>query len=194
MTHLFTFASLIILLVSCGNSNSIREKELALRERELALKEQELALKESSANTEFDYEAPTSYTSSTADIPAKQQQTKATVISRQKSESELRAELYNTEKRNPKNYLSVDYDLTYKVLTGEDKISGQIYNYASITTFKDIKLKVSYFSDTDTEITSKIYVVYDYVHPGGSTPFVIKTFSPEGTKKINVKISNAIPD
>jgi type II secretory pathway pseudopilin PulG len=181
----------LFLFNSCDESNSLKEEELALRERELALKEQELALKESSANTEFDNEASTS---STANKTAKQYQTKATSISRQKSESELRAELYNTEKGNPKNYLSVDYDLTYKVLTGEDKISGQIYNYASITTFKDIKIKVSYFSDTDTEITSKIYVVYDYVHPGGSTPFVIKTYSPEGTKKINVKINNAIPD
>jgi hypothetical protein len=178
------------ILTSCSNSDSAKEEELALREREIALKERELELKHGSENHLASNDA-TLESTQTAYTSKKTTQTKGY---KSKTEAELREELYETEKSNPKNYLSVDYDLSYKILTGEEKITGTIYNYASIATFKDIELRVTYFSGTETEIKSETYVIYDYVHPGGSTPFIIKTYYPEGTKTIGVKVKTATPD
>ena len=173
------FIILILTISSCNNSSS-SEKELELRERELALRERELSMENNSGNAvsnESGINQNSSYSNSS----------KPSV----KTESELRQDLSKKEGRNPKNYLSVDYDLTYKVLSGEDKITGTIYNTATIATFKDIVLTVSYSSATDTRLGKEDYVIYDYVYPGSSIPFKIKTYSPQGTKKIGVTIKSA---
>lgn len=111
---------------------------------------------------------------------------------RQKTEDELREELYKKELRKPKEYLTVTYDLTYRVFSGKDEIKGTIYNNANFASFKDVVLTVAYFSATDTEIDREIFTVYDYVYAGSSSDFVIKTYSPQGTKKIGVYIKNAV--
>jgi hypothetical protein len=110
---------------------------------------------------------------------------------REKSPEELRQDLKRKEIRSPKDYLTVTYSLDYKVLSGKDVINGKIYNSATIATFKDVHLIVTYLTGTDSEIGSEEYVVYKYVYSGGSTAFQIKTNSPSSTKKIAVNISSA---
>jgi hypothetical protein len=173
------FIILILIISSCNNSSS-SEKELELRERELELRERELSMGNNSDNTQ-------------SNESVSNQNSTYTNTSRQsvKTESELRQDLSTKEGRNPKNYLSVDYDLTYKVLSGQDKITGRIYNTATMATFKDVVLTVSYSTETNTSLGKENYIIYDYVYPGSSVPFTIKTYSPEGRKKIGVTIKSA---
>jgi hypothetical protein len=173
------FIILILIISSCNNSSS-SEKELELRERELELRERELSMGNNSDNTQSNESV--SNQNSTYNNTSRQ-----SVM----SESELRQDLSTKEGRNPKNYLSVDYDLTYKVLSGQDKITGTIYNTATMATFKDVVLTVSYSTETNTSLGKENYVIYDYVYPGSSIPFTIKTYSPQGTKKIGVSIKSA---
>lgn len=111
---------------------------------------------------------------------------------REKTPEELRQELYSKEKKKPKDYLSVSYNLDYKVFSGKDVINGTIYNSATMASFKDVVLKVTYSTGTGTELGSEEYVIYKYVYPGSSTSFQIKTVSPSSTKQIGVKIKSAI--
>lgn len=173
------FIILILIISSCNNSSN-SEKELELRERELELRERELSRENNSDNTQ-------------SNESVSNQNSTYTNTSRQsvRTESELRQDLSTKEGRNPKNYLSVDYDLTYKVLSGQDKITGTIYNTATMATFKDVVLTVSYSTETNTSLGKENYVIYDYVYPGSSIPFTIKTYSPQGTKKIGVSIKSA---
>ena len=97
---------------------------------------------------------------------------------REKTPEELRQELYGKEKRNPDEYLSVEYSLKYKVWSSKDEIKGRIYNSATIATFKDVVLKVTFSTGTNTSLGSEDYVVYKYVYPGRSTPFEIKIILP----------------
>jgi hypothetical protein len=173
------FIILILIISSCNNSSS-SEKELELRERELELRERELSMGNNSDNTQSNESV--SNQNSTYNNTSRQSV---------KTESELRQDLSTKEGRNPKNYLSVDYDLTYKVLSGQDKITGTIYNTATMATFKDVVLTVSYSTETNTSLGKENYVIYDYVYPGSSIPFTIKTYSPQGTKKIGVTIKSA---
>lgn len=182
MKTLYLFIFSLVLFSSCNNSSSY-EKELELRERELELRERELSIENNSGNTD----------NTQSNQSGSNQSSNYTNSSRQsvKTESELRQDLSSKEGRNPKNYLSVDYELTYKVLSGEDKITGTIYNTATMATFKDVVLTVSYSTETNTSLGKENYVIYDYVYPGSSIPFTIKTYSPQGTKKIGVNIKSA---
>ncbi len=110
---------------------------------------------------------------------------------REKTPEELRQELYQKEKNKPQNYLSTTYSLKYKVLSGKDEISGRIYNSATMAIFKDVILIVIFSSGTDTELYREEYTIFDYVYPNSSTKFLIKTFSPKGTKKIGVYVKTA---
>ncbi|HLP55026.1 MAG TPA: GYF domain-containing protein [Fluviicola sp.] len=108
-----------------------------------------------------------------------------------KSAEELREELYRKEMRDPENYLSVSYDIGYRLLSGKDEIKGEIYNNATMATFKDVVLTVTYSSKTGAELGSENYVIYEYVYAGSSTPFNIRTYSPSGTKQIGVSVNSA---
>jgi len=110
---------------------------------------------------------------------------------REKTAEEIRQDLYEKEKRKPKDYLSTSYKLNYKVFSGKDEIKGVIYNSATMATFKDVVLTIKYSTATDTELLREVYTVYDYVYPNSSTNFLIKTYSPKGTKKIGVYIKSA---
>jgi hypothetical protein len=103
----------------------------------------------------------------------------------------LREELYNKEISNPSKYLSLDYDLKYKVFSGKQGIKGTIYNYATIAGYKDVTIQVEYQTYTKSVISTERYLVSDYVYAGKSIPFDIKTYSPTGTKYIAVYVINA---
>jgi len=181
MFRFIVCSSVFFVFYSC--TNSISEKELEIRERELALKEREL---EMGINTN----SPRSQERSDNN----RNQNNSNSSNRVRTESDLRNELESKEKRNPKTYLSVDYDLNYRLFSGKDEIKGTIYNSATMATFKDVILTVTYSSNTGTKLYSENFVVYDFIYPGSSTDFNIKTYSPEGTKQIGVKIKSALTD
>lgn len=108
-----------------------------------------------------------------------------------KTAEELREELYAKEMNDPENYLSVSYDLGYKLLSGKDEIKGEIYNSATMATFKDVVITVTYSSKTGAELGSENYVIYDYVYAGSSVPFNLRVYSPSGTKQIGVRVQSA---
>jgi hypothetical protein len=154
---------------------------------------EETFIKNSSYNSdENSVEPETSYSSnSTYTEPITSQPKTYTTKPRQKTEEALREELHQKEMKKPKDHLSVNYRLNYKVFSGKDEIIGKIYNSASMATFKDIVLTVVYSTETETELSRKDYVVYDYVYSNSDLPFSIKTYSPSGTKKIGVSIKSA---
>ncbi len=110
---------------------------------------------------------------------------------REKTPAELRQELRIKENNNPKSYLSVTYSLDFGFFSGKDIINGNINNSASIATYKDVVLNVTFRTATNTDIYSESYVIYKYFKPNTSTNFKLKVNSPNGTKKIHVSISTA---
>jgi hypothetical protein len=183
-----------LLFTSCGGSDSTIEKELELRAKELELKERELALQESdisNSNSSSIENERLPINNSNPNGSSSKRDSYNSSPSRQKSESELIEELHQKEINKPKDHLSVSYKLNYKVFSGKDEIIGKIFNSASITTFKDIVLTVVYSTETETELSRKDYIVYDYVYSNSEIPFNIKTYSPNGTKRIGVFIKSA---
>jgi PBP1b-binding outer membrane lipoprotein LpoB len=98
--------------------------------------------------------------------------------------------LEQTEKKNPKRFLSVDgHDK--KNLARQTVIKGTISNKATLASYKDIDVELSFYSKTGALLLKDHEVVYKVVTPGSSENFKYKTYAPKGTDSIAMKISSA---
>ncbi|WP_188373893.1 hypothetical protein [Winogradskyella haliclonae] len=127
--------------------------------------------------------------------------------SRKKTPEELRHELKQNEQSNPLDYISV----AEAIMTPQRKkvkkavlfkkakyvddgaiINGYIQNKASLAKFKDVKLKVTYYSNTKSIISEKTFILYEYYYPNTSESFTIKVYPPESYSTLNINVINAI--
>jgi hypothetical protein len=124
-----------------------------------------------------------------------------------KTPEELRQELKQNEQGNPLGYVgSHNENLKPNVVmiregglfrdaqyeTQGDILSGSIKNSASVATFKDAVLKVSYISETNTVISSEQFTIYKVFAPGSDIAYGdIKTNPPAEMKSYNVQVIGA---
>jgi len=113
-------------------------------------------------------------------------------IERPKTAAELRAELLAQEQRAPEEYLDVDG--TYRRnLIRQLVLEGDIVSKATMATYKDPVLTVTWYSKTKTEIGMEQYPVYEVLNPHGSTHFKLKTSAPGEVASVAMGISSATP-
>ncbi|AEV97812.1 hypothetical protein A4D02_15800 [Niastella koreensis] len=122
-----------------------------------------------------------------------------------KTAEELRQELAETEAADPAGMLLISGtmqenkiliqkpDLFHhsKYATDGYMISGIIRNKASIAPFKDAIVRVTFYTETRTELDHKDYPVYKYVLAQQVTPFELKVYPPESTKDFNMEVVSA---
>ena len=132
---------------------------------------------------------------------------KSFIPERPKTAAELRAELKSKEEDNAAQYLDagtlqwrkdtkvVETHLLWPDERGPDgiTITGTIKNTASVAKFKDIRIKVSWISETQTEISSSDFVIYKEVDPGKSVSFSFKTYPPDAMRNLTYTILGASP-
>lgn len=108
---------------------------------------------------------------------------------RPKTAEELKMELKLQEEQNPLSYLD-DNNVTLQQQNKKIKngglfrdpeyapdgaiIEGDFINSATLAKFKDIIVKVSFFSQTKTLIEEKQYVLYEYYNPHSTKHFTMK--------------------
>ena len=98
--------------------------------------------------------------------------------------------LEQTEKKNPQRFLTVDgHDK--KNLIGQRVIKGTVSNKATVASFKDVDVELSFYSKTGALLEKDHEVVYETIAPGGSTNFKTKYFAPKGTDSVAMKIVGA---
>jgi hypothetical protein len=124
---------------------------------------------------------------------------------RELSPSQLRQQLLEKEQSNPLSYLSVNGSMfENKVKTkhgtffrsSEWKVDGYILegyitNTATIASFKDITVRISFISSTGSTIDNTDFVVYDYVPANDGISYKEKIYPPEGTVTYEVSILSA---
>lgn len=106
------------------------------------------------------------------------------------SYQETKMTLEQQENSSPTDFLSVEGTFR-KNLIGEWVIEGNIVSKATIATYKDVTVKISYYSETKTEIGSEEKTILKYFKPNSSQPFKIKTNGVEGTNNIGLSIVSA---
>lgn len=98
--------------------------------------------------------------------------------------------LEETEKKNPESFLRAVGDQK-KNLIGQTVVKGKIFNSAKIITYKDVNVKLSFYSKTDAVLEEDVETVYETVEPGGTVSFKSKYFTPKGTDSVGMKVITA---
>ncbi|MBC7937318.1 MAG: hypothetical protein H7Y86_18385 [Rhizobacter sp.] len=98
--------------------------------------------------------------------------------------------LEEIEKKSPENFISVK-GTDKKNLLGQTVVRGKIQNNAKMATFKDIDVKLFFYSKTGVLLQEDQEMIYESVAPGESKSFKSKYFAPKGTDSIAMKVVSA---
>jgi hypothetical protein len=91
-----------------------------------------------------------------------------------KSAEELKMDLKAQEQNIPTDYLTADGTYRENIWGDKLKISCTITNRATLATFKDAIVEVTYYSKTKTELAAKEYTIYEIFPPGSSKTIELK--------------------
>ena len=80
-----------------------------------------------------------------------------------------------------------------KNLLGQTVVRANVFNTAKVATFKDIEMKLQFFSKTGVVLEEDIETVYEKINAGGSTKFKSKFFSPKGSDSVSITVLSAKP-
>ncbi len=126
---------------------------------------------------------------------------------KEKTPEELRAELKDKEENSPLDYLSCGevrmipqerqtrsaglfHDAEYEPDGAIFK--GTISNSATLGRFKDPKIKILFYSHTNTLIDTQLYVIYEYLNPQSTISFSFKADSyPQAYDRFRVELVEA---
>lgn len=111
-------------------------------------------------------------------------------IPRPKTEAELREELRQREMKTPGIYISGSVKWR-KNLVGETVVEGTLTNNATMATFKDPVLLVTWMSKTNTAMRTNQYPVYEYLGPRESVPYKLKVHGPNKYSTVSIAIKSA---
>ncbi|QIX59694.1 hypothetical protein HER32_00190 [Hymenobacter sp. BT18] len=72
----------------------------------------------------------------------------------------------------------------------ETVVQGTVSSTASVATFKDIVLEVTFYSKTDTELGTRRATIYEFLPPGGSVHVKKKFATPANTHHVQYGIAD----
>jgi hypothetical protein len=111
----------------------------------------------------------------------------------QKSPEQLRMELKQQEQAAPAEYLSAHG--TYKENFWGDKlkIKCTIHNNATLASFKDVIVRITFYSKTKTELGSKDYTIYEIVNANSDKIVELKIGTYKDVESIGWDVVTAVP-
>jgi len=95
--------------------------------------------------------------------------------------------LEEKEKKDPQNFLSVSGRDKHNLL-GQTVVKGTITNKATVASYKDVDVKLDFYSKTGTLLETDKETVYEIIAPGQSKNFKTKYFAPKGTDSVALSI------
>lgn len=107
-----------------------------------------------------------------------------------KSYQETKENLLNKEQGDPIAFLSVKGN-SKKNLLGQTVVRGAIESKATLATYKDVELLLSFYSKTRALLDKEKETIYVEVSPGQSEKFKTKYFAPKGTDSVGITILQA---
>ena len=98
--------------------------------------------------------------------------------------------LQDKETKNPQNFLTVSGHDRHNLL-GQTVVKGNITNKATVATYKDVDIKLDFYSKTRTLLETDKETVYEVIAPGQSKSFKTKYFAPKGTDSVALTVLGA---
>ncbi len=99
------------------------------------------------------------------------------------------AEIENSQ---PTRFLTADGKYKENLLGTKLKVYGTIKNTATVASFKDAKVKVTYYTKTNTAIGSKTYTIYETFGPQSTVQFTLKIENYQDVSSIGWDVIDAI--
>jgi hypothetical protein len=96
-------------------------------------------------------------------------------------------ELLRKEQKDPATFLSISGH-TKKNIVGQTVVKGTLINKASVAVFKDVDIKLSFYSKTKTLLETDKETIYEIMEPGESKNFKTKYFAPKGTDSVGLEV------
>lgn len=110
-----------------------------------------------------------------------------------KTAEELRMELKIHEELSPVEYLKADGKYDKNFWGTKFKVNCVVKNDATLVTYKDAVLRVTYYSKTKTELANKDITLYEIFPPNSSKSIELKVDNYADVNSIGWEIINAIP-
>ncbi len=112
------------------------------------------------------------------------------VNAEKESYQETKKSLLIKEQKNPANFLTVKGN-DKRNLLGQTVVKGIIKNDATVATYKDVDLKLSFYSKTKALLETDKETIFELVPPGQSKNFKTKYFAPKGTDSVALEVLGA---
>lgn len=98
--------------------------------------------------------------------------------------------LLEKETKHPAMFLHVTGG-SKKNLVGQTVVKGKISNTATVAKFKDIHVKLDFYSKTKTLLETDNETIYMELNPGETQKFKTKYFAPKGTDSVALSVVSA---
>ncbi|RYF89313.1 MAG: hypothetical protein EOO03_06310 [Chitinophagaceae bacterium] len=98
--------------------------------------------------------------------------------------------LEEIEKQTPEKFIAVAGS-DKKNLLGQTVVKGKVTNNAKMATFKDVDIKLFFYSKTGVLLQEDQEMIYETIAPGATKSFKSKYFAPKGTDSIAMKVVSA---
>ena len=98
--------------------------------------------------------------------------------------------LQEKETKSPQNFLTVSGHGRHN-LVGQTVVKGTITNKATVASYKDVDVKLDFYSKTGTLLETDKETVYEIIAPGQSKNFKTKYFAPKGTDSVALSVTAA---
>jgi hypothetical protein len=95
------------------------------------------------------------------------------------------------EAANPLDYLSADGTYNENFIGDKIKINGFITNTATVTSYKDVTVRVNFYSKTHTLIGSENYTLYEFYPPNTKQAFKLRVKAYSNVSTIGWDVINA---
>lgn len=95
------------------------------------------------------------------------------------------------EKATPVNFLDASGNYNENFWGNKIKVHGVINNTATVATYKDAVVRVTYYTKTNTEIASADYTIYDIFPPHSEVKFELKIDNYENVSTIGWDVIEA---
>jgi hypothetical protein len=112
------------------------------------------------------------------------------VADEKKSYEATKENLQEKEKKNPVSFLVVSGHDRHNLL-GQTVVKGTISNKATVASYKDVDVKLDFYSKTGTLLETDKETVYEIIAPGQSKTFKTKYFAPKGTDSVALAVTAA---
>ena len=110
------------------------------------------------------------------------------------SYAEKKMSIEEIENSDPIRFLSAEGKYNESFWGSKIKIRGSITNTATVADYKDVTVRVTYYSKTNSVLGFNEYTLYEVYQPNTKTPFRLDITNYENVNTINWEVISALPN